>query len=118
MTTIAGQHLDLKILRYAQEKLQLDWADIAASLSVDQSTVYRWRNGEATPRPMAWSRLAQLDELLQLLQRVFAGPDLAREWLKEARPEGLGGHQTPLEVMKAGRIDRVLMVLHFLARGA
>lgn len=118
MGTTTGQHLDLRILDDFRQKLQLEWTDIAAALNVDQSTVYRWRIGEAVPRPMAWSGIAQLDELMQLMQRLFAGPDLAREWLKEARPEALGGQQTPLEVMRTGRIDRVLMVLHFLARGA
>jgi predicted DNA-binding transcriptional regulator AlpA len=118
MGTTTGQHLDLRTLDRFRDKLQLDWADIAATLSVDQSTVYRWRNGEALPRPMALSRLAQLDELMQLMQRLFAGPDLAREWLKQARPEALGGRETPLEIMRGGRIDKVLMVLHFLARGA
>lgn len=117
MGAIAGQHLDLRTLRYVREKLELDWADIAAALSVDQSTLYRWRTAESVPRPLARSRIGQLDELMQLLQRLFAGPDLAREWLKDAHPEALGV-QTPLETIRAGRIDRVLMVLHFLARGA
>lgn len=55
---------------------------------------------------------------MQLLQRVFAGPDLAREWLKTAKPEMFGGQRSPIEVMREGRIDRVLTLLHFLARGA
>ena len=118
MTAIPGHHIDLKAVEQMRDKLQLEWGDLAATIGVDQSTLYRWRHAEAFPRPMAWSRLAQLDELVQLLHRLFAGPDLAREWLKEARPEMLGGQQTPLEVMRAGRIDRVLTVLHFLARGA
>ena len=118
MGTVTRGHLDLRTLERVRDKLQLDWADIAAALSVDQSTVYRWRHGEAAPRPMALSRLAQLEELMELMQRIFAGPDLAREWLNQARPDALGGHQTPLEVMRTGRIDRVLRVLHFLARGA
>ena len=67
---------------------------------------------------MALSRLAQIDDLMQLMQRLFAGPDLARDWLKQAQPDALGSQPTPLDVMRAGRIDKVLMVLHFLARGA
>lgn len=118
MGTTTRPHLDLRVLDRLHEQLRLDWADIAAALSVDQSTVYRWRAGEAAPRRMALSRLAQLDDLMQLMQKVFAGPDLARVWLREAMPEALGNQQTPLEVIRAGRIDRVLTVLHFLASGA
>ena len=66
---------------------------------------------------MAWSRLAQIDELLQMLPKLFAGPDLARNWVKTARPESLGGKVTPLDVMRSGRIDRVLTLLQLLARG-
>ena len=91
--------------------------EACAFLGVDQSTLYRWRHGEAAPRPLAWSRLAQLDEMMQFFQRLFAGADRAREWLHTSTPEMLGG-QTPLAVMRAGRIDRVLTLLHFLARGA
>ncbi len=109
--TSPSAHFPLKGLRV------LEWGDLAAVIGVDQSTLYRWRHGESVPRPLAVSRLAQLDELVQMLQRLFAGPDLARTWLKTATPEMLGG-DTPLDTMRAGRIDRVLTLLHFLARGA
>jgi len=118
MTTSAPADTDLSVLSRLHEALGLDWADIAATVGVDQSTLYRWRHREATPRPMALSRLAQLSDLLQLLRRLFAGADLARDWLGAAKPEMLGGTKTPLEVMREGRLDRVLTLLHFLARGA
>jgi len=117
MTTAAGAQIDLGKLERMRARLRLDWADLASIIGVDQSTLYRWRQGETSPRPLAWTRLAQLDEMMQLLQRLFAGSDRAREWLHASTPEMLGG-QTPLVVMRAGRIDRVLTLLHFLARGA
>jgi hypothetical protein len=117
MTTAAGAHIDLRKLEQIRERLRLEWSELAAIIGVDQSTLYRWRHGETSPRPLAWSRLAQLDEMMQLFHRLFAGADRAREWLRESTPEMLGG-QTPLAVMRAGRIDRVLTFLHFLARGA
>lgn len=117
MTTAAGAHIDLRNLEQMRERLRLEWSELAAIIGVDQSTLYRWRHGEASPRPLAWSRLAQLDEMMQLFQRLFAGADRAREWLHSSTPEMLNG-ETPLAVMRAGRIDRVLTLLHFLARGA
>ena len=118
MATAAGTAASLESLDRAKAKLQLDWDDIAAIVGVDRSTVHRWRTKESVPRPMAWSKMAQLDDLLLILPRVFAGPDVARAWLADSHPETLGGHATPLDVMKSGRIDRVLGLLQFLARGA
>lgn len=117
-TTAVPVGVDLEVLDQAHARLHLTWADIAAVVGVDESTVHRWRSGTSAPRPMVRSRLEQLRETLDLLKRVFAGPDLARAWLAEKRPKGLGGTDTPLDVMRAGRIDRVLTLLHFLARGA
>jgi uncharacterized protein (DUF2384 family) len=117
MATTTGPQVDLTALERMRDAMQLDWTDLAATIGVDQSTLYRWRHGEAAPRAIALSRLAQLDELMQMLPRIFAGPDLARDWLKTAKPEMLGA-RTPLDVMRAGRVDRVLTLLHFLARGA
>lgn len=117
MTTATHAHLDIQNLESVGAQLRLEWADLAAILGVDQSTLWRWRRRESQPRPLAQSRLAQLAELREMLRRLFAGPDLARDWLHTARPEMLGGAETPLDVMRAGRIDRVLTVLHLLARG-
>ena len=117
MATMTGAEMEIAGLGDFRDKLHLTWEDIAATIGVDQSTLVRWRNGESSPRPMARSRLVQIGELAQMLRRMFAGADHAREWLKESHPEVLAG-ATPLEVLRSGRIDRVLMLLHFLARGA
>lgn len=117
MATITNSSLDPAALDQMQRKLQLPWEDVAAILGVDQSTLWRWRKHESSPRPLALSRLTQLGELLEFLPRLFAGPDLARTWLREARPESLGGSAMPLDAMRAGHIDRVLIALHVLAHG-
>jgi hypothetical protein len=117
MATVTRYGVNLGALAGYREKLGLQWNEIAQIIGVDQSTLNRWRSAESTPRPMAGSRLAQMDELLQLLPRIFSGPDVARTWIREARPEMLGGEATPLEVMKTGRVDRVLTLLQLLARG-
>ena len=106
------------LIAQLQEKLRMPLKDIASTVGVDTATLYRWRKRETTPQPRAWSRLAELHELMQMLTRLFDGPDLAREWIATAKPKMLGGSATPLQAMKDGRIDRVLTVLHFLASGA
>lgn len=119
MATGTGTRIDadVAVLEDVSEKLKLRWSDIAQIIRVDESTVHRWKKGDVAPQPGARSRIAQFRELLELLARTFDGPDLARRWLKEKRPQALGGNVTPLEVMLAGRLDRVVGLLHFLGRG-
>ena len=118
MGTIADHIVDLGALNKAQTELKLTDPEIAATIGVDKTTLWRWRKELTTPRGIVRSRLSQIEELRHLLRQVFDGPDLARTWLREAHPQALGGTTTPLDAMRAGRIDRVLTVLEFLARGA
>lgn len=100
------------------QQLGLGHHEVARALGVDQSTYFRWRTGASVPRGAAIrSRMEQFLELAALLRRLFDGPDLARQWLREATPASLGGAQTPLQVMEAGRLDRVLMTVQSLAIG-
>lgn len=116
-STLAGQS-DLEAMESLRGKLRLEQTELAKIIGVDPATIYRWRQGESRPRAIYRSRLVQLQEVFELLTQLFAGPKLAREWLRTATPESLGGSQTPIEVMLGGRIDRVLNTLHFVARGA
>jgi uncharacterized protein (DUF2384 family) len=118
MGTVAGHAVDLNTLEEIKQQLKLTESEFAAVVGVNPSTLWRWREQRVTPRGIARSRLAQLEELRNLMRQVFDGPDVARQWLRSARPEMLGGQVTPLDVMLSGRIDRVLTVLLFLARGA
>lgn len=118
MATATSTGASLSSLNELRDRLELEWGEMAEIIGVDPSTLHRWRKGESRPRPMAWTRITQIDELLQILPRVFAGPDLARQWIRTATPKSLGGSMTPIEVMKTGRIDRVLALLQFLGRGA
>jgi transcriptional regulator with XRE-family HTH domain len=108
---------DLESLQKTGERLGLGLQDLADIVGVDQSTLYRWRQGTSAPRAIVLTRMEQIGEAFAMLRRLFQGPDLARQWLHESKPASLGGDVTPLEVMRAGRVDRVLMLLHTLAAG-
>jgi DNA-binding transcriptional regulator YiaG len=117
MTTITGDEVNLGAIEKTGAQLGLGLQELAQILGVDQSTFYRWRQGSSAPRALARTRLIQFGELAELMRRLFAGPDLARDWLRSATPASLGGTQTPLQVMAEGRIDRVLLILNRLAAG-
>ena len=120
MTTdiLTRREVDLHTPGTIRDTLRLDWEDLAATIGVDQSTLYRRRQRESSPRPVYQSRLLQVQELAEMPQRPFAGPDLARDWLRNARPESHGGRETPLEMMRSGRIGRALTLPYLRARGA
>jgi transcriptional regulator with XRE-family HTH domain len=118
MGTVTGHTVGLNAIEEIKQQLKLTDSEVAAIVGVNTSTLWRWREERVTPRGITRSRLAQLEELRNLLRQVFDGPDLAREWLRSSHPDMLGGRVTPMEVMLEGRIDRVLTVLQFLARGA
>ena len=117
MGTETQADIDLRVLNRAHAKLRLGWREIGQIIGVDESTMHRWKSGTSRPRPMAVARIALFEELITLLNRVFAGPDVARKWLTEKRPAGLGGSDTPMDVMRGGRLDRVVSLLNYLARG-
>ncbi len=118
MTTQTANHIDLEEVDSLRQKLGLQKAELAQIIGVDQSTVYRWRQGEATPRGVYVSRIVQVQEIFELLRSIFADPDLARDWLRHSTPQSLGVKDTPIAVMLNGRVDRVLNALEFIARGA
>ena len=91
MATATGAEIDIGRLERVRSRLELTWEDLAATVGVNPSTLSRWRSRESHPRPMARSRLIQIEELMQMLQRLFAGSDHARDWLKNQRPEMLDG---------------------------
>ncbi|MCU0646478.1 MAG: DUF2384 domain-containing protein [Gemmatimonadaceae bacterium] len=118
-STAVRKDIEFSAYERGARRLALGHQEMADILGVDQSTYWRWRSGSSTPRgAIIRSRLTQFAELLELSRRLFDGPNVARTWLREARPAALGGSTTPLEVMRAGRIDRVLSLLQSLAAGA
>ena len=88
---------------------------IARALDVDRRTVERWRANQSVPQGKTRQRLGDLLELRERLLAMFGTPKAAQEWLR-ASSLYLGDF-TPLEALKAGRLDRVRGDLDGLAAG-
>lgn len=95
--------------------LGLGRAELAAALGASARTVERWRAGRTYPQHEARERLADLVSLERRLGETFADPEAGRAWLRSGNPY-LGG-LTPLEVLRAGRPDRVEAGLEALDSG-
>lgn len=88
---------------------------IARALEVDRRTVERWRDNQSVPQGKTRARLTELIALRDRLLEMFGSARSTQEWLR-ARSRYLGDF-TPIESLKAGRLDRVRADLDGLAAG-
>ena len=98
-----------------ERDLGISTETIARALDVDRRTVERWRANQSVPQGKTRERLGALLALRDGLLAMFGTPEGAQEWLR-ARSLYLGGF-TPVEALKAGRLDRVRADLDGLAAG-
>lgn len=85
------------------------------ALSTDLRTLARWCAGETYPRHGSRQRLAALAALHTHLLDTFETSEAARAWL-HAGSRYLGG-LTPLDALRAGRLDRMEAALAALDSG-
>ena len=98
-----------------EKGLGLSTVELATALGISARTLERWRAGETHPQRGARVRLAALVGLDRRLQETFDTPVAVRSWLRAGSPY-LGG-LTPVEVLRAGRPDRVEAALEALDSG-
>jgi hypothetical protein len=91
----------------AREVLGLSLEEIARSVRVDYSTLYRARGGRS-PNAGFLDRLEQLEELAGEIRHALS-QDLVAEWLET--PASVFGGRTPREMVLAGRVETVLGAL-------
>lgn len=89
--------------------------DLARALHVTPRTLARWRAGDSHPQRDARQRLMSLVELQRHLTDTFRDATAARQWLQD--PNRYLGWLAPLEVLRAGRVDRVEAALVALDAG-
>jgi transcriptional regulator with XRE-family HTH domain len=99
----------------AHQVLGLTYKQVASALKADESTLQRWRTGISEPSPVFLTRLESLGELVTEIRKTFRKGDGARRWLATEAP-AFGG-QRPLELLLAGRIERVTSALQALNAG-
>jgi uncharacterized protein (DUF2384 family) len=102
-------------LRQLQADLGLDERGLAMALGVDKRTLNRWISGDNYPQTAARKRLQQLVELHYALSLMWSSMDAARTWLH--RPSPFLGQTEPIELVRAGRYDRVEAALEAINSG-
>jgi hypothetical protein len=115
MAAITG---GLEIVDQVHHDLGLQLKQIAAIIGADESTLHRWLSGMTPngPRKVYLSKLSALQELYTELTDAFNSLDASRRWLWESHPAPFSG-KTPVEMLLAGKMERVTALLWSLNNG-
>lgn len=104
-----------RTLAWAHDELGLTYDQIGSTLKVSDRTLRRWRMNKQMPRHRQRDRIEDLRELCHLLQEAFPKPEHRDEWLHS--PSALLRGRTPISVLRAGNIARVVDALATLESG-
>lgn len=109
---------ELDIVDQVHQDLGLQLKQIAAIIGADESTLHRWLSGMTPngPRKVYLSKLSALHEFYTELKDAFSSLEASRRWLWESRPQSFAG-KTPLELLLAGKMERVTALLWSLNNG-
>jgi transcriptional regulator with XRE-family HTH domain len=103
-----------RLLSRVERDLDLTVAELAGALGVSQRTVGRWRTGPTLPQRAARARLAELAALNRRLHDTFED-EAVSVWLRA--PNRHLGHNTPADLLRLGRLDRVDAALEVVDSG-
>lgn len=110
LDVVSGQ-----LMERVKADLGLEDDDLVRALGVDTRTIGRWRGG-MHPQSGARKRLHELEELADRVLEVFgSNREAAKAWLRDDA-RYLGG-LSPLDALRAGRLDRVAATLEALESG-
>ena len=98
-----------------KRELPMKASDLAQGLDIDARTLDRWEKGLVYPQQDGRERLGALLDLAENVSAFFATPEDAQGWLRDQN-RYLGG-LTPLEAIRAGRIDRARAALGVMQWG-
>lgn len=100
-------------IELARRVLGLSDAEIARAVHTDESTLDRWRRGQA-PTAVYLGRLERLDDLAREIQRTMR-PEAVESWLDRSNPALEG--EIPRGMILKGRSEAVLEMLISLNAG-
>jgi uncharacterized protein (DUF2384 family) len=103
-------------IAWAHDALALAFAEIGRAVEADERTVRRWHGREVLPRRAHQAKLEALRDLRHLLGEVFASEAEAAEWLHTPLRAFRG--QTPISVIRRGRLTAVVEALATMESGA
>jgi len=104
-----------EVVTHLKDRLGLSDQELAQALGVHTRTVERWREGASYPQHEAREKLRALTQLTEHLTETFSAADAVQAWIHSSSRYLAG--LTPVEALRAGRIDRVEAALEALNSG-
>ncbi len=101
-------------LKAIDEKAALKFSEVAEMLNVRPETVSRWNQGRASPQSEPEQRLLELGYIVEQLSELYK-PIEARLWMLS--PQKLFKGEKPFNLIREGRYQEVLNVVHQLQEG-
>lgn len=98
-----------------QGSLGITLDELAQALSVDPRTMARWARGVVFPQHESRQRLDAVLDLARNVASFFATSDDGHGWLRD--PNRYLGGISPLEALRAGRVDRARAALGVMQWG-
>ena len=98
-----------KTIEEARESFGLNYEDIASAMDVTRRMLLRYRKQKNTPSPKVRDRLEALRQISYLLDEVFTSREDGLRWLYTHVPLLQG--RRPIDLMRKGELDEVLLVL-------
>ena len=95
--------------------LGLTAEDLASCLRTNVRTLERWHETDTYPQTQARGKLGELEALHEHLRQTFSTGEARRDWLR--RPSPYLGELSPVDAIRAGRVDRVEAALQALEQG-
>jgi uncharacterized protein (DUF2384 family) len=105
-----------KTLTWAHDDVGLTYDQLGGILSVSERTLRRWRHSEHAPRLRKREAIEHLRELQHLLAEVFPEAAVRETWLNA--PSKLLRGRSPISVLRAGHVSRVVGALATMESGA
>ena len=116
-SNVNAQKWALDHIEWTYTFLGLTWVEIGAVVGTSTRTVHRWRKNHVQPGRDAHQVIEKIAELRFWLHSVFqADLHAAREWLRTPLVDLEG--ETPIEVIKAGKMKKISEYLSTFHTGA
>ena len=113
--SILHESTPVQVIAEIQATLGVTLDELAQGLSVDPRTMSRWAKGSVVPQQESRRRLDVVLDLARNVAAFFATLDDGRGWLRD--PNRYLGGISPLEAIRAGRVDRARAALGVMQWG-
>ncbi|MCK5793240.1 MAG: DUF2384 domain-containing protein [Anaerolineales bacterium] len=115
-TSILDKQAATDAIHQANRILGLKFSEVAEALGIHRRTLFRYRKFKSVPSAEVQERLANIQEISFLLDKVFINIEAQQDWLRSPVP--MLGNCRPIDLVKNGEFNGRISALAGLYSGA